>query len=423
MNAPVDPHVPARSDEPKRRPRVLRYLILAVVVFGGLAIFGILDRGASDAKLAQWTNQQAIPSVDLVSPKLATEGEHLTLPANVQAFYTAPIHSQVSGYVQMWYHDIGARVKTGEVLAKIDAPELDEQLAHAQGELDKAQADYNLAVLTSDRWKALRASQAVSQQTADEKQGDALARKAQVTAAQANLARVNALENFKTIVAPFDGIITARHIDVGALVSSSNTSAQGLFDVSDTKVMRVYAQVPQIYAANMKKGLPLTLVMPQYPGRDLVGMLDTTSDSISQQSRSLLVEALFDNKAGLLSPGAYAQARFDLPLDPHKIAVPASAIVFRNLEPAVAVVVDGKVTLKPVKILLDTGTEIEISTGLDLHDKIVASPSDAIETGDIVAVTKIDGKPVDAKGVEIKSADTIAPGGKPETSGRDEARE
>ena len=378
----------------RRRPRVMRYLVVGAIALAALAAYGILTRNEGDAKLADWTKEQALESVDLVSPKPATQGEKLVLPANIEAFYTAPIHAQVSGYVKMWYHDIGARVTKGEVLARIDAPELDQQLERAKGELEKAQADYNLAILTADRWKALRASQAVSQQTADEKQGDALARKAQVAAAQANLDRVKAMESFKDIVAPFDGVVTSRRIDVGALVSSSNASASGLFDVAATNEMRVYVQVPQLQAAAMRKGLPVTLVLPQLAGRSFAGKVDTTSDAISAQSRALLVEALFDNREGLLSPGAYAQAHFALPLDPHKLVIPSAAMIFRNRSPEVAVVKDGTVVLKPVTISLDTGTSLEISAGLDAADRIVASPSDAIESGDKVRVERIDGKPV-----------------------------
>ena len=392
MTVPAET-APAPSSQP-RRPKVFRYLLLAAIAFGGLAAYGILDRSHSDAKLATWTDEQAVPSVDLVSPKLATEDQHLTLPANVEAFYTAPIHSRVNGYVRMWYHDIGTRVKAGEILARIDTPDLDQQYEQSKGELAKAQADYNLAVTTSDRWKSLRVSQAVSQQTADEKEGDALSRKAQVSAAQANVDRVKALENFKDITAPFDGTITARRIDVGALVSATNNEKPALFDVASMKDVRVYVRVPQAYTASMHKGLKVVLRLPQYPKRDFVGKLETTSNAISADSRALLVEALFPNPDELLTPGAYAQARFALPLDANKLVIPASAMIFRNKSPEVAVVSDGKVTLKAISILLDTGPIIELASGLDPSDKIIASPSDSIETGDIVKVAKVDGKAV-----------------------------
>lgn len=377
----------------RKRPRVFRVLIVAAVAFAGLAAYGIFDRNHSDAELASWTDAQAIPSVDVVTPQLATEDQMLTLPANVEAFYTAPIHSRVNGYVKAWYDDIGAHVKAGDVLARIDTPDLDQQYEQAKGELAKAEADYNLAVLTSDRWKSLRASQAVSQQTADEKSGDALARKAQVVAAQANVDRVKAMEGFKDITAPFDGTVTARRIDVGALVSATNNQNPALYDIASTKEMRVYVRVPQVYTASMHKGLKVILRLPQYAGREFTGTLDTSSDAISQDSRALLVEALFKNPDGALTPGAYAQARFALPLDPHKLVIPSGAMMFRDKAPEVAAVVNGKVVLKKVVILVDTGPQIELSSGLEASDQIVASPSDSIEDGDSVSIAKVNGKP------------------------------
>ena len=394
MTSPSPPDAGAASG---KKPKVIRWLLVAVVAFGALAAFGIVDRHDSEADLTRWTDARAVTAVDLVSPKRATSDETLTLPANIEAFYTAPIHSRVNGYVKMWYFDIGAHVKAGQVLARIDTPDLDQQYEQVKGELLKAQANYNLAVVTADRWKALRASNAVSQQTVDEKVGDAAAQRAQVVAAQANVDRIKAMQDFRNILAPFDGIVTARRIDVGALVSATNTSAHALFDVSDIKKVRIYVRVPQVYAANMHKGLKVTLTLPQYPRKSFDGTIDTTSNAISDTARALLVEAIFDNPDGLLSPGAYAQARVALPLDPDKLVIPSSAMIFRDLGPEVAVVKDGKVTLKPVTILVDTGTEIEISNGLEPGDKFVLNPSYAMETGEAVDVVKIDGKPVDTK--------------------------
>ncbi|WP_158810941.1 efflux RND transporter periplasmic adaptor subunit [Beijerinckia sp. L45] len=377
----------------KRSGKVWIRLLFTALVLGGVAAYGIVDRDHSEAKLAQWTHQQAVPSVDLVTPKHPTDVQHLTLPADVEAFYTAPIHARVSGYVKMWYYDIGAKVKAGDVLARIDTPDLDQQFEQARGELAKAQADLNLAQLTAARWKELRVSQAVSQQTADEKTGDALAKKAQVDAAQANVDRLKALQSFKDIAAPFDGVVTARRIDVGALVSSSNASQPGLFDVASVEKMRVYVRVPQVYTASLKKGMVVALTMPQYPGRAFKAVLTTTADAISQESRALLVELDLDNKDKLLSPGAYAQARFDLPLDAKKLVVPSGAVIFRNASPEVAVVGDDdKVTMKPIEITLDTGTTVEIAGGLSLADKIVASPADSLASGDAVQVATVDGK-------------------------------
>ena len=394
MTSPSPEHrPPAEAASPKSKPKVIRYLVIAALVFVAVAVSGVIDRRESNAKLTQWTEARAVTNVDLVSPHPGTESDHLTLPADVEAFYTAPIHSRVDGYVKMWYFDIGAHVKTGQVLARIDTPDLDQQYEQAKGEQLKAAANYNLAVLTADRWKALRATNAVSQQTVDEKVGDAAAQKAQVSAAQANVDRIKALEDFKNIVAPFDGVITARRIDVGALVSATSTSSRALFDVADIRQVRVYVRVPQVYAASMHKGLDVTLTLPQYATQAFEGAIDTTSNSISDTSRALLVEAIFKNPDGKLTPGAYAEARFNLPLDPHKLVIPSSAMIFRDLYPEVAVVKDGKVTLKKVAILLDTGPEIELSSGLQPDDKIVLNPSYGLATGEDVDVVKIDGKP------------------------------
>ena len=385
------------TQKPPKRSRVMRYLLIAAVVLGIIAASGIFSRNHSDAELAKWTNEQAVPTVDLVTPKKATESQNLTLPADIQAFYTAPIHARVNGYVKMWYFDIGAKVRTGDVLARIDTPDLDQQYEQAKGELAKAQADYNLAVLTSDRWKSLRASQAVSQQTADEKTGDALARKAQVAASQASVDRLRAMEGFKEITSPFDGTVTARHIDVGGLVSATDSNQPALYDVAATKQMRVYTRVPQVYTASIKNGMPVILKLPEHAGRTFKGTVETTSNAISDLSRALLVEAIFPNEEGLLSPGSYATARFELPLDPHKLVVPASAMIFRGDHPEVATVEDNKVVLKQVGIMMDTGNEIELSSGVTQNDKVIASPSDSIGNGDEVKVGQIDGKPVDKK--------------------------
>ena len=390
------PEEPAAVPPPKR-PKIKRYLLLAALILGGVAASGILSRNHSDAELAKWTDAQAVATVDLITPKKATENQDLTLPADVQAFYTAPIHARVSGYVKMWYFDIGARVKTGDVLARIDTPDLDQQYEQAKGELAKAQADYNLAVLTSDRWKSLRASQAVSQQTADEKAGDALARKAQVSAAQASVDRIKAMQSFKDITAPFDGTVIARRIDVGGLVSATNSNQPALYDVASTKQMRVYVRVPQVFTASIVKGMPVTLRLPQYAGRTFKGTVDTTSNAISDAARALLVEAIFPNPDNQLSPGSYAQAKFELPLDPHKLVIPASAMIFRGDHPEVATVDDTKIVLKRVSVMVDTGNEIELSSGLSPDDKVIVSPSDSVGDGDEVKIGHIDGKPIDRK--------------------------
>lgn len=384
--APVDPPRPA-----PRRSKIGRFLAVFALALGAIAASGIFERKRDDAALAQWTDAQAVPSVDLVRPRQATEGDHLELPATIEAFYTARIHARVNGYAKAWYDDIGAHVKAGQVLARIETPELDERYEEAKGEFAKAQADYKLAAVTAGRWLSLRGSQAVSQQAADEKAGDAAARQAQVVAAQAHVDQLRAMEAFKDIVAPFDGTVTARHIDVGALVSPINASDQAsLFDVSATSRVRVYVSVPQIFAATMHKGTPVSLTLPQYPGRTFKGQLETTSQAISQTSRALLVEAVFDNRDDSLSPGSYAQALFDLPIDPKRLSIPAGAMIFRDTAPEVAIVERGKVRMAPVQVLVDTGTSLVV-TGLKQSDEIVLNPSDAIANGDTVHVATVNG--------------------------------
>ena len=395
----------SRNASRAKPPKVRLYILLASLTLAALAATGILDRKRSDEALAQWTDAQAVSSVDLVTPAAVSEAQHLTLPADFKAFNTARIHPRVNGYVKAWYVDIGAHVKAGDVLARIDTPDLDQQYEQAKGELAKARADYNLALVTQGRWNALRSSQAVSQQAADEKTGDALARKAEVEAAQANVDRLKALEGFKAITAPFDGVVTARHIDIGALVAATSGNEQALFDVSAVDVMRVYVSVPQVYTAMMRAGMKVTLKLPQYAGRTFTGTLTTTSNAISAQSRALLVEALIKNPDGLLSPGAYAQARFDLPFDSNAIEIPASAMIFRDGAPKVAVVRDGRVELTRITILVDTGTQLEVAADLPRDDRIVLNPSDSIATGDVVHVAKLDYRPVDDKVASVPPRD------------------
>ena len=287
----------------------------------------------------------------------------------------------------MWYKDIGAKVKAGDVLAEIDTPDLDQQYEQARGELAKAQANAALAQLTAKRWQEMRVTDAVSQQTADEKVGDYNAKKAEVAAASANVARLAALEGFKKIVAPFDGVVTARKIDVGALVNSTPGNAPDLFDVADVHEMRIYVDVPQAFSAEIHKDMTAQLKLPQFPDQSFSARVATTSDAISQRSRSLLVELRRDNKDNLLQPGAFVEVDFNMPPDPNALRIPASALIFRRTGPEVATVDhDDKVVLKPVVVGRDLGTAIEVKSGLSPGDRIIRSPSDSIAAGDQVRI-------------------------------------
>ncbi len=327
------------------------------------------------------------------------------LPGNVAAWYQAPLYARVNGYVKMWYKDIGAKVKAGELLAEIDTPDLDQQYEEAKGDLAKAQANEALAELTSKRWEAMRNTAAVSQQDADVKVGEYEASKAVVTAATAYAAKLAALEAYKRIVAPFDGVVTARNVDVGALVSSTPTNSRlggfgssgtpsPLFEVADIHEMRVYVAVPQSFSAQITTGMKAELTLPQYPGRSFKATVATTSNAISQQARSLLVELHRDNSDGVLQPGSFAEVHFELPANNEVLSVPASALIFRRNQPEVATVgSDDRVTLKPIEVGRDLGTEIEVLSGLTTNDRLIRSPWDSISDGDSVKIAGRDKAP------------------------------
>ena len=358
---------PPKADLEDRRPvKVWRAILLLAVAAIVVAYAGISGRSRDDEQLNKWTQKQAIPPVAVVTPKRGGDARELVLPGNVEAFYNAAIHSQVVGYVQEWRKDIGAQVKQGDVLAVVDTPELDERIAVAQSEVAKAKANLALAKVTATRWNSLRASAAVSQQAADEKDSDQRAQAAQVDAAQSNVDRLKAQKAFANIVAPFDGVVTARNVDVGSLVrADGGPNTPPLFTVADVHEMRIYVPVPENYVAGLEPGTTATLEVPEYPGRSFDATIDTTAHAITTNSRTLLVELLASNKDGLLQPGAFTRVHFKLPADPNSFSIPASAMLYRDTEPRVAMVgVDNRITLKDVRIVRDLGTTVEIA-GLD----------------------------------------------------------
>jgi len=375
------------SDPKKLGRRVAGGLVVMGIVAGIVAFNGVHNRTNSETRLAKWTMAQSIQTVDVINPKLGSGPQELVLPGEIAAWYSAPIHARVNGYVKMWYKDIGAKVKAGEVLAEIDTPDLDQQVEQAEGELAKAQANASLAEVTAKRWETLRQSAAVSQQVTDEKDGDYKARLADVSSAKANVARLEAMEGFKKLTAPFDGIVTERKIDVGALVHSTESDATELFEVADVHKMRIYVDAPQSFAAQLHAGMNAKLMLSQYPGRTFNAVLTTTSDAISKKARTLLVELHRDNKDGLLQPGSFVEVHFELPPDQNVMVLPASALIFRSEKQQVAVVgMDNKVVLKTIEIGRDLGTEIEITSGLSPSDKVIRNPSDSIGNGDSVHI-------------------------------------
>jgi RND family efflux transporter MFP subunit len=369
---------------PVKAGRAILFLVVAAIA---ITASGISGRRRGDEPLNQWTQEQAIPRVAVVTPQRGGSTRELVLPGNVEAFFTASIHGQTSGYVQEWRKDIGAKVLQGEVLAVLDTPELDERIAVAQSELAKAKANLALAKVTKTRWNSLRASGAVSQQAADEKVSDADAKAVEVDAARSNVDRLKAEKAFANIVAPFDGVVTGRNIDIGSLVRADSNNSQALFTVADIHPMRIYVPVPEPYAADLKDGMKATLDLPEYPDRKFDATIITNSHAINEKSRTLLVELIADNKDGSLSPGAFTRVNFQIPPDPNIITIPAGALLFHENSVEVATLGrDNRVTLKKVRIARDLGTEVEVTGGLGQDDRIVTNPPDSIGDGEEVRV-------------------------------------
>jgi RND family efflux transporter MFP subunit len=359
-------------------------LVAAAAIVG--VVHGISARAHTETDLKLWTNAQAIPTVALVQPTADRRERQITLPGTIQAFYAAPIYARVTGYVKSWSSDIGAHVTKGQVLAEIDSPDLDQQLMQAQANLASAVAADKLAAVTAVRWSRLLTSQTVSQQDENEKASDALSKQAAVEAAEANVGQLEAFQHYKRIVAPFDGIVTARRVDIGDLVSAGN-AGDAMFQISDLHKVRIYVQVPQAFAAQMQSGLKVTLAMPQYPDQTFQATLVTTANSFNEASRTVQVELQADNQDNKLWPGSFTEVVFDLPAAADVLRVPATALVLDASGVRVALLGnDGKVVFRVIKLGRDLGDEAEVLSGLSLSDKLIDSPPEWLSEGDEVKV-------------------------------------
>ena len=380
--------MPTDTETPEQR--LIRRLKIGGAIAGGVAlaivVAGLASRYLVARAVAHWTDEQTIPTVSVILPTPSRGANTLVLPGTLQAFYDARIYARVPGYLKMWYKDIGAAVHKGDVLAVIETPELDQQIEQAKADLANAIAARDLSRTTAKRWTSLLVLDAVSKQEAEEKTSDLEAKSALVAAAQANLDRLNDLKSFAKIVAPFDGIVTNRSVDVGALINAgSESNGSPLFTVADLHNIRGYVSVPQNYSAEIKPGVTATLALPEYPGRTFHATLDANANSISEKSDALLVEFLADNPDGALKPGGYAQVTINVPAPRNVVTVPASALIFSEKGLRVATVgKDDRVAMKHIKIARDLGTKVEISTGLSPSDKIIDNPPDSISDGDHV---------------------------------------
>jgi RND family efflux transporter MFP subunit len=357
-------------------------VLLASVVVG----YGFVNRAQSKQEVVQWTSAQAIPTVALA--QLTPGGTHqtLTLPGNIQPYNRAAIFARVNGYVKSWDHDIGSSVKAGQVLATIDAPDLDQQLSQANATLASVKANEHFATLTANRNNILVQKQIVAQQLADQTAADAAAKKAVVDANEANVRQLEAMQSFKTLAAPFDGVVTARNVELGALISSGG-SGQPLFEVSDLHRVRIYVQVPQSFSAGLVPGVKATFEMPQYPGAQFDATLSHVSKSMNATSHSMQVELQADNAAGKFFAGSYCNVHFEIPNDANLVNIPSTALVTGNQGTQVATLdSNNKVVLKKVQLGRDLGDSVEVIAGLSPSDRIINNPPETLAAGDMVRV-------------------------------------
>jgi RND family efflux transporter MFP subunit len=376
------------SPKPRRRGLTIAGMIAALVLIV-VVINGVWDRNSSAARLKEVTDIQSVPTVALVLPSTADNKTHLDLPGRLDAYYRAPIYARVSGFLKVWYVDIGARVKSGQLLAEIEAPDLDQQLMQAKGNLASTQAAEALAKITAQRWQALGVSNTVSRQAIDERSGALGVAEANTKAAQANVDRLQVLSEFERVTAPFDGVVTARNTDVGALINADSSAGLALFVVSDITKLRLMINVPQNYVPAVRIHAKVDITVPEHPGKVYSGLVEASSQSVDVASGSTRMQVVVDNRSGALMPGAFANTRVELPQESQVLSIPAGALIFDQRGLLVATVDSAnKVVLKPVTIARDLGQVIEISKGLERDDRVIESPPDGVSNGDPVRVVK-----------------------------------
>ena len=384
---PVKPEpgqAPPPSTFSRRRLRIggIVLAVVAIVVVG----FGIATRASDAARLDQRADTQSVPTVVLIAPGQSAGAATLDLPGRLEAYARAPIYARVSGYLKSWKVDIGGPVKAGQLLAEVETPDLDQQLLQARADLASAKANASLAGSTAKRWQSLVAADAVSRQEADEKAGDFTTKQSVVNASQANVDRYVAMKAFTRIVAPFDGIVTARNTDVGALINGGGGGPE-LFVVSDTRKLRVYVGVPQNYAAVIRRGTKARLTVPEHAGKAYAATVESTAQAVNAASGTMLVQLAVDNAAAELLPGSFANVSLDLPANVGTLSIPPGALIVGKAGLRVATVgPDNKVVLKPVTIARDLGKVIELASGIDARDRVIESPPDSIANGDVVRV-------------------------------------
>jgi RND family efflux transporter MFP subunit len=380
-----DMGLPGQPPRSSGTAKVLFGLVLVLIVAGAVVYKGISTRVRAAADVKADTLDLAVPSVSLAQPKRGAPQEEIVLPGNIQAFIDAPIYARTNGYLKRWYVDIGGRVKAGQLLAEIETPELDQQLQQARAELATAKANYDLAQITAARYESLLKSDSVAKQDVDNAVGDAHAKKAMVDSATDNVKRLEQLQSFEKVYAPFDGVLTARNTDIGQLIGSGvGGGAKELFHVAAIHTLRVYVNVPQIDSQVAVPGVQSYLTMPQFPGRRFAGKLVRTADAIDQASRTLLVEIDVANPTGEIPPGAYAEVHLKLPSTATTLIIPVTSLIFRSEGLRVAVVRNRHAVMTPITLGRDFGTEVEVVSGLDASEKVITNPPDSLVDGQAV---------------------------------------
>lgn len=387
-NAQQNERLPDPAPAPTSRGKMLVGAVLLVLITAGAVTF--LNRRSETDALAKETEAVAVPTVAVVQPKSEPGTDELVLPGNLQAFEESPIFARTNGYLLRWYKDIGSKVQKGELLAQIDTPEIDQELLQARAGREQVKSALGLAKISAERWANLRKSDSVSQQEADQQASGYQQAEANLAAADANVRRLEQLESFKNVYAPFAGVITRRNVDPGALINSgSGAAGKELFDIARVDPLRVYVSVPQAYAPTMKVGVKAAVTLQEFAGQKFVGTVARTADAIDPATRTLNTEVDVPNKDTKLLPGSFGQVHFATSISVPRITIPVNAMLFRAEGPQVAVVGnDGKVHLRRISIGRDFGATLEIVGGVDVNDQIIINPSDSLEENQQVHVAK-----------------------------------
>jgi RND family efflux transporter MFP subunit len=386
----IDPYTNGPDGPPKGRGTLLRWFFVLFLIFAILGVYSVLQRRSEHQVLAQQTERMTVPYVSVIHATPINGSSEMVLPGTLKAYVESPIYARTNGYLKTWYKDMGSRVKAGEILAEIDTPEVDQQLEQARAELTTAQANVSLSGITATRYQDLLKTESVSHQDVDNANGDLAAKRSMVQSAQANVKRLEDMESFKRVYAPFSGVITQRNVDPGTLINAGNggSATKQMFDLAQIDPIRVFVAVPQAFGPTLRMGTKACLSLSEIAGRSFCGQVVRTANAIDPGTRTLLTEVDVPNPSGTLLPGAYAQVHFDVHLSGQRLSLPINALLFRPEGTMAAVVgTDSRLTMKPLTIGRDFGTAVEVLDGISPSDSVVINPPDALQQGEQVKIT------------------------------------